>query len=199
MVKSRWAWLLLGVTVAGIGCGVKITAMDVSPLPTDATIPADPGKALVVFMRPPLYGTRVQAPVFEVSEDETKLLGIISARTKFAVQVEPGPHLFMVLGETAEFMSADVAPGKSYFALVLAAMGGWRSRFVFRPVEASKLGTPEFESWYSACRWVEKNTVTERWALENASSIEQKRSDHYPRWHATAEAERPRLRPEDGL
>lgn len=81
------------------------------------------GKSLIVFMRPSSIGYAIQSSVFEVKGDDVHLAGIVAAKKKVAYQVEPGKHLFMVVGESADFMSAELEKDKTYYALVTPRVG----------------------------------------------------------------------------
>jgi hypothetical protein len=94
----------------------EITAESYVPAP-------EPGKALLVFMRPSGVGSGIQSTVYEVSGDEVRIIGIVSAKTKIAYQAEPGKQLFMTVGESADFMSAELQPGRTYYASVAPRMG----------------------------------------------------------------------------
>jgi len=75
-----------------------------------------PGKALIVFVRPPSYITILdfgRVPVFKAQnsdsvpekvgkDSEPEIVGIFPIRTMIAYHVDPGRHLFMVVGENAD-------------------------------------------------------------------------------------------------
>jgi hypothetical protein len=63
-------------------------------------------------MRPSSLGGAVQSSVFELRPDGDKFVGIVSSKTKIAYSTGPGQHLFMVIAENADFMRANLAPGK---------------------------------------------------------------------------------------
>src|SRR5437899_12074868 len=87
------------------------------------TVTPMPGKALIVFVRPPTYITLVdsaRAPVFEATNSEPapetagkdskpEIIGILNAKTMVAYQIEAGRHLFMLVGgEDVDVMLAVV-------------------------------------------------------------------------------------------
>ena len=135
------------------------------------------GKALLVFMRPSSYGGAVQATIY----DDTTYIGTISANTKIAYQADPGPHMFMVIGESADFMQADLKAGKTYYARVSARMGFWKARFSFNPENG---GTPpeELNRWLTETKLTTSNETGKKWAEENKSSIMQKHAEYLPVW-----------------
>jgi hypothetical protein len=66
-----------------------------------------PGGSVIIFMRPSFVGGAIQSSVFELRPDGDKFVGIVSSKTKIAYATEPGPHLYMVTGENADFMRAQ--------------------------------------------------------------------------------------------
>jgi hypothetical protein len=156
------------------------------------------GKARIVLMRPKDGAPDIQSSVFEIRDNQPVLLGILAAGTKVAYNADPGEHLFMVIGESADFMSANVLAGKTYYAQVLPRMGMWKPRYSLRPVSREKLDTKEFGQSLHDCRWVEKTEGGDEWAAHNRPSIVNKQTAYYREWTAKPEGERPNLRPEDG-
>ena len=153
---------------------------------------------MVVFMRPSSYAYDIQSSLFEVNDNQPGLLGIVAAKTKVAYQAKPGQHLFMVVGETADFMNANVLPNKTYYVIVEPRMGAWKARFSMIPEERGKLDASEFDKSLAVCRWVEKTPASDIWAAKNMRSVVSKQTADYPRWSAKPENEKPNLRPEDG-
>lgn len=157
-----------------------------------------PGKAMVVFLRPSGVGYAIQSSVFVVNDKSPRLVGIVAAKTKVAWQADPGKHLFMVVGESGDFMSAELAAGKTYFATVTPRMGVWKARFSLKPVGPEEAASPEFAGGLSGSRWVETDQASEDWARENAAGVQAKYDAYYPKWMEKAEADRPRLQITDG-
>ena len=158
----------------------------------------EPGKSMVVFLRPSKLGWAVQSTLYDVKDNKAEIIGIISGRQKAACQVEPGEHLLMVMGESTDFMSANLLPDKTYYAIVEPRMGMWKARFSMRPVHAQETDSNQFAKWLRACRVVERVPRWDSWALEHATAIESRRAEYYPEWTAKPESERPRLLSEDG-
>jgi hypothetical protein len=157
-----------------------------------------PGKAMVVFMRPSGMGFAVQSTVYEVQGDRVSLIGVVAAKTKVAYEVDPGARLFMVVGENADFMAAELLPNKTYYARVEPRMGLWKARFGLEPVPAKDLSAEAFKNDLAECRWVVKAPAADAWMNQNLASIQSKRLDYYRDWEAKPVAERPRLVPADG-
>ncbi len=78
----------------------------------------EPGKALVVFLRPRRFeaflGGAEAAPLY----DGDNYLIHLPPKYQFAYQAEPGTHTFMITGITADFLAADLVAGKKYFVVV---------------------------------------------------------------------------------
>ncbi len=189
--------LLAALALSASACAGTIKNMKEVPAGTSEPKPA-PGKAMVVFLRPSGMAYAIQSTVFEMKGQEPVLVGIVAAKTKVAWQADPGRHLFMVVGESGDFMSAEVEAGKTYFATITPRMGMWKARFSLRPVVGEEYVSPDFVLGLNGSRWVEKDESSEAWARENAADIRGKYDAYYPKWMEKAEADRPRLQPADG-
>ena len=169
----------------------EVTTAGYAPAP-------EPGKALVVFMRPSGFGFAVQSTVYEIVDEELRIIGIISAKTKLAYQVQPGKRLFMAMGESADFMTAELQAGRTYYASVAPRMGMWKARFAFEPVRGKDFDTEAFKNDLSGTRWVEKSVATDEWFMLNRTDVLAKRASYYPDWLKQPEGERAALRADDG-
>jgi hypothetical protein len=193
-----FVFLILFVVVLFLsGCAGKVKNMGVVPPGEIITSPAA-GKSMIVFMRPSTLGFGIQSSVFEVKNEDVRLAGIVAAKKKVAYELDPGEHLFMVIGESADFMYADLEPEKTYYALVTPRMGVWKARFSLKPVHAEELSSPQFEEWLQNCEWVKIIPESETWATSNMESIQSKRKEYYEKWMNKSENDRPKLLPQDG-
>lgn len=159
--------------------------------PIVATPQAD--KATVVFLRPSFFGGAIQSSVFDISDGPVDLVGIVSAGRKIAYGSRPGQRRFMVVGESADFMNADLTPGKTYFARVEPRIGFWKARFTLVPVSAL---ASELEGELKSCTWVDNTPDSFGWAKENMPSIQEKLSSYLPDWEKGSE--KPFLKASDG-
>ena len=196
-VRFTGLLLLLVLTMVASGCAGTVKNMREVP-PAEAVYAPDAGKAMVVFMRPSGLGFAVQSSVFEIKEELPSLVGIVAAKKKVTYQAQPGERLFMVVGEAADFMSANLQAGRTYYVLVTPRPGAWKARFSLRPAEASELDSSRLDDWLTSCEWVEKTAGSDAWANNNMSSIRDKQVKYYQKWLSKDPAERPRLMPEDG-
>ncbi len=151
---------------------------DLPQPPAVAAIPAA-GTATVVFMRPSMLGGAIQSSVFDISSNTDALVGIVSSGKKIAYSVSPGLHRFMVVGESADFMDADLTAGKTYHARVDPRLGIWKARFSLVPVPAN---SPDLSNDLAGCSWVENTAASRQWAAENIQSIAEKRTEYLPDW-----------------
>ncbi len=197
--KTKWilAFTLMNA-LALSGCAGTIKNMQ--PFEGDpATLVPESDKAMIVFLRPSTLGFAVQSSVFNATEDTPDLVGIVAAKAKVAYQLDPGDYLFMVIGESADFMTASVAAGKTYYVLVTPRMGAWKARFSLRPVALPDQNREEMDEWLENCSWVEKNAASDTWAASNIADIQDKQARYYTKWMEKNESDRPRLTSEDGI
>jgi hypothetical protein len=185
--------LLLPVLLAACAGGVKMA-------------PSEPpvmraGDSMVVFMRPSALGQVVASSLYDVSGPDTRFVGILNFGDRLAVPVKPGKYIFMVIGESADFLQAEVQAGRTYYAVVTPRMGVWKARFSLRPVRAGEVGGSEFAAWNAATKYVTNSPQTEAWARDNANDIHSKRNEYWPQWSGKPANERlaQTLRAEDGV
>ena len=189
------SFVLAGLVLLLSGCAGRIVRME--SMPAEASPTPLPGKAMVVFIRG-RDSALVQSTVYEVKGTEVEMIGIVAAKTKVAYQVDPGKRMFMAVGETADFMNADVQAGRTYYVNVAPHLGNWKARFALDPIHRAQLDSAEFKSAFSDTRWVMKTAATDVWFAANRSSIQSKRSESYSNWLKTPENERAALRADDG-
>jgi hypothetical protein len=154
---------------------------------------AAPGKALVYFVRPSMFGGAIQSTVY----DGDQYIGTVSAGTHVAYQAEPGQHMFMVIGENADFMQAELLADKTYSALVAPRMGMWKARFSLNPNNGQH-SEAQVQEWLKTTREVTVNEEGLRWAQDHAASIQEKKAEDLPRWEAKPESEKQVLRADSG-
>ena len=125
VLKSIFIVLCIGLALSG--CASKY----MQPVGPERELIYEPSEseAVIIFMRPSAFGGAVQSTVFDVTTGENILVGIVSSKAKVAHKTTPGEHIFMVVGESADFMGAEVEAGKKYYALVTPRVGVWKARF----------------------------------------------------------------------
>jgi len=189
--------IVLFLAILASGCAGPVKHMATVSNENAVTTP-DKGKALIVFQRPSKLGYAIQSSVFEIVDDEPEILGVIAAKKKMAYQADPGEHLFMVVSESADFMSAEVEADKVYYVLVAPRMGAWKARFSLGPILGKDVDGPKNQEWLKSCEWVEKTSSADEWASKNMADIKEKHKAYYEKWMSKPEADRPRLTLEDG-
>ena len=152
-----------------------------------------PGKSLVIFLRPGRMAGAVSSTVF----DDQDLVAILMDYTYAAYETTPGKHRFMVLGEAADFMDADLAAGKVYCALIVPRWGVWRARFSLKPVTPHDPEWQKVREWIGDARLVTLNAAGRSWAQANAESIREKHEEYLAKW--LAKDDRPALYRDDGV
>jgi len=162
-------FLILGLS----GCAGKVSNMKVSTN-MESILKIKKGKAKIIFMRPETLGYAIQSSVFLIKSDIPSIIGIVAAKKKISYDINPGKYTFMVAGESADFMYANLEANKIYYALVKPRMGWWKARFSLKPVNLNKINTKEFNKWLTECQLVEMNTDTKKWAKRNQNSINSK-------------------------
>jgi hypothetical protein len=144
------------------------------------------GQAVVEFLRPNEDNSMTQSTVYDMRSDGDHFVGVVSGSSRVAWMTPAGEHTFMVIGESADFMYANLTEGKTYYVLVDPRVGWFKSRFSLLPVRRKQIGTPEFTQWESV-EMLGQGPDCVRWAHENVDSIVQKRNQYLPRYYQDSE------------
>lgn len=188
----RWSMgLLLLAGLTGCQSSLMTKAGGGEPRP-------EPGKALVVFMRPSSLGGAIQSSVYDTNDTADKFIGIVSSKTKIAYQADPGDHLFMVVAENADFMVAHLDAGKTYYTLVSPRMGVWKARFSLLPIHNRadakySMQSSDFREWMAKTDWVTVTPAAQQWYQEHAGDIKAKKYDYMRRWNSADAQQRAEL------
>lgn len=193
---KRLIILIAALGLAGLLGGCATTSALMAPSSTTPQPSAD--KALVVFMRPSVYGGAIQASVYDTSGGHDTFIGVVSARTKVAYEATPGTHLFMVVGENADFMNADLVAGKTYYVLVKPRMGMWKARFSLIPIhdDASakyNVKSTDFAEWQQATHFVTTSPAANAWYEGHAADISAKQAEYMQKWNAASDEQKAEL------
>lgn len=198
-MPGRSVALALGVSaITGWGCFPtgKTNTRHMEAVAYVNTVP-EANEAVIVFARVSDVYPWMQASVFELPEHgPARLIGLVAAKRRIAFRTTPGRHTFMVIGDDADFMDADLQPGRLYHAVARVRLGVGTPSFELVPVRAAERG--QLAGWLADVTWVETTHEALTWAHENAADIEAKRSEYYPKWMQKASSQRPALLPEDG-
>lgn len=197
---KRWLIALVGVALlfSFTGCATKSKIMSSVPA-TEASYAPAPGKALVVFLRPTNFGCAIQSSVHDITGNGNQFVGIVSAMTKIAYQSDPGERLFMVVGESADFMKATLLPDKVYYVVVNPRFGAWKARFSLIAARKHEENPEKFIKRLQECQWVKNTDASYKWAEKNAPSINKKKEAYLPKWQARTDHEMDVLLATDGF
>jgi len=200
-MRFMYLWVLAAAALLG-GCAGS--PMQVSP--TQTLPAAGPESAQVVFMRSSFVGKMIDASLYDVTGGQTKFIGIMANGSKVNYPTTPGKHTFMVVSEAADFLEADLAPGKTYYSLVTPRMGAWKARFSLWPIstdpkaEYTSTGK-DFASWVKDTELVGNSPRSLAWFENNKSSVEEKRAEYWKVWQqkSAEDLAKRTLHPQDGL
>jgi len=175
--------MTLGFVILLAGC--QSTLME--PVTQQVATNVEQDTSRVVFMRSAFLGQGIQASVFEIKDGVPDFIGIISNGTKVTFDTTPGEHMFMVVGESADFLKADLTEGKTYYSVVSPRMGFWKARFSLHPVRNTettkfKYNSKEFVEMQMDSRFVKSGVKAKDWAVKNAASINKKLLSYLPKW-----------------
>jgi hypothetical protein len=184
------AALLVSIAALVGGCASAVVRPAAPVAVTDS-------EALVVFV-----GRSPRALLYDISVgDEERFIGIVEPETKVAYLSPAGRRRFMVVGETADFLDADLSPGKTYYALVTARMGWVQPRYSFRPVRPAGEVSGREARWIADAAWVEPTEHGARYAARHAGTVHRKKLGNLPKYEAKSAVDRAKvqLQPDDGI
>lgn len=190
-VRVGLALFVAAVLACGSGCARRSALVDYVPWAEIGT--PSPDRAVIVFLRPSSLGYLISAAVYE----DDQFLGIVMRNTYVIQSTTPGRHMYMVVSEAADFMSADLEGGKIYFATVVPRMGWWRARFSLEPVTPSSPSWAQLDGWLRDSQRAILNEEGRQWARDNLESVLGKKAGDLPKWEG--KADQPHLRPQDGV
>jgi hypothetical protein len=190
MMKNLFILLWLYVFLAG--CAHMSDHMN--NVPSDQlTIAPEKGKALINFMRPSSFGGAIQSTLY----DGDAYIGTVSQHTRLCYQAEPGKHMFMVVGESADFMEAELLANRTYYVNVAPRMGWWKARFSLVPL-IGKVSQEQIDNWYSSTHEVKVNEKGLEWAKNKNEEIKQKKEEYLPKWLSKSEEDKQMLKADSG-
>ncbi len=175
--------------------GCKSTLMQPSSSPLETNLASN--ETQMIFMRSAFTGQAIQASVFDVTSGTPEFIGILSNETKIAHRVTPGERMFMVVGESADFLKAHMQEGKTYYSIASPRMGFWKARFSLHPIRNS--GAADAKFFYDSEQFkeidqetslVEISEAAKKWAQDNASNIIEKMNKYLPAWEGKEESKR---------
>lgn len=165
--------------------GCQSTLME--PLVDQVQTNVDEGQSQVVFIRSAFIGKAIQASVYDITSGTPAFIGIVSNDTKVSYMATPGEHMFMVVGESADFLKATILEGKTYYTVVSPRMGFWKARFSMHPVRNDntakfKYDSKDFKEMLEDSQFVQGGVKAKAWATSNANDISTKMNKYLPEW-----------------
>lgn len=185
MIKN----ILVAVLFLALLSGCQSTLME--PVTEQAQTNAEAGQTQVVFMRSAFVGQAIQASVYDITSGTPEFIGIVSNDTKISYMTTPGEHMFMVVGESADFLKANVLAEKTYYTVVSPRMGFWKARFSMHPVRNDgsakfQYDSKDFKEMLNDSKFVKSGVKAQQWAVSNANSISSKMNKYLPEWQSKA-------------
>jgi hypothetical protein len=185
MFRHLGLWLSLSIAVAGCG-GRGMMVNDANPASSK------PDQAVVVLAFPPAITDFLSLSVYDVTEPQTKLIGILEKGSKIAYPVPAGKHTFMILANSTDFLEAHVAPGKTYYAVVSQERPerSFQFHYALRPVRAAEMNGAEFRAIDRDMPFKAKTARADAWYVNSESSVRTRREVFLPAWREKTAAER---------
>lgn len=162
-----------------------------------------PGKALVYFVRTSNFGWPFPAVLF----DDDRHIGSIvlewdvekktAKKGYVAYEATPGPRMFSVYSENADFLPANLVAGKTYFVHVRSVIGMWKYRFYLSP-QQGQLPQHELDEVIATGRQQVLTPDGVQVVKDSAEDLKQIKADWFPKYQARPASERLELRPQDG-
>lgn len=153
--------LLFPIIAALLLTGCASPLMDSIENPDNA-IPKD--KAVITFIRTSSFGGAIQAPVArEKNGDDVDFVGVSSTGTQIRDVVDPGEYNYVVSGENADVLNANVEANKAYYVRVEPRLGFWKARFVLYKVTSDELKEAKQQQKIKDCKVVELNEGGKQW------------------------------------
>lgn len=193
------AVLATPIAVAAIKNPIMRAATEQDPKPAE-------GKAMVVFLRPSGYGNIVAASLFLAPDDALMPLAVIYHHEKYAVQIDPGTHRFMVNGSKVMFLDAELEAGKTYYVQLRSEIGPGKAKFSLIPMHAEPVSmdsvrSRKFTEAFQRAEWIEHAPALDEWFAKHRVELEQRKADALTLWLDSEwkEAPRRKLGPEHAV
>jgi hypothetical protein len=180
---KKWKVVFCVLSLAMSGCASSL----MKPAENQKLAVPTAQSSRIIFLRPSSMGGAIQAELFDVTSGDPTFIGVSSTGTKVAYDTMPGTHRLMVVSEAADFLEANLAAGKTYYAVVTPRMGAWKARFSLWPIKADakaeySLQSKQFATWIANAKLVANTPEGEQWAKTNATSIKTKYTENLVVW-----------------
>lgn len=193
--KGNTMKLLRATALAVLLATMSVPAFAGKMAKSNEPLTLEPDKAAVVFLRPGKFvGAAVAVPLYDVTGDDTRFIGILDAGSKVAYQVPAGEHVFMttVFGGDGgvRFYKANVEAGKTYYFRAHIIDGIWG----LSPVHQDAFAGKEFAGWDKGTQLTVNSPKSLEWGQANLESATQRHKNLEPQVIADSAS----LRAEDG-
>ncbi len=120
---------------------------------------AAPGQATITFFWPNSYLTSVTATIaMQNSEGGLSLIGDIAAQQRVVQVLNPGEYTYVISGDGADVLKANLAADKHYFVQVNANWGMVNPKFTFNPISPQQITLdPGIRNEIANCVYVNPN------------------------------------------
>lgn len=181
-MKALSAAAVVVLCVLGSGC-----ASVMRDAPSQQISQSSPGKAKVVFMRSSMVAAAIGCDLFEVVNGELKFIGQLPTGNKVAYETTPGQKVFMAYGTAADFMLAELAPGKTYYSIVRPNWGTGG----FAPTPIRDVKSEEAKGWISGTKLIEPSPKeAEAWFAENKQRLQGLYAEYWSRFQNKSPSEK---------
>ncbi len=186
-----------------VGCGGSSALM--KPSANQSITPASAKKAKIVFMRTSFVAGAINAELFEIAKGKMKFIGSIPYGSKVSYETTPGKKVFMAHGLAADFMTADVRAGKTYYVIVRPNWG--TGGFAPTPIRTDgtseyHTGIPEFKEWVSGTELMEPIPAdAKKWFAKEQKNVLEAYKEYWKRFQTKNPNEKAQrhLNPQDGM
>lgn len=192
---------VLALTAAVLGLPGCATLMREAPS-QQLTAPRA-GTAKIVFMRTSFVAGAIGCDLFEVVNGELRFIGQLPMGNKVVFETTPGDKVIMAYGTAADFMTARVEAGKTYYAIVRPNWG--TGGFYPTPVRKTSSVEPdqnsaEFKGWLTSTKLLEPTEATVSWFKENQARMTGIYKDYWARFQRKSPTEKAdrQMNPGDG-
>ena len=198
MKKIILSVFIYGLLVTLFGSTQTIAAEPPSVAPPSSDV------ARIIFLRS-RKAYRNLVAVFTVKGPDIQYHGVTKGRVQQVLDLPPGKHTIMVLGETTDYMTADIEGGKTYYAIIRARMGGWKPRFSVFPVKRSGGYYDHNHKYVKSLQRNKFHTMEHPnkkwWSEKRKIAVLKKHQVWWPKWQTKPAAHRAKfaLSPEDGI
>jgi hypothetical protein len=172
----------MAVLVSGCASGLMREA------PNQQVSQPGPKTAKVVFMRSSMVAAAIGCDLFEVVGGDLKFIGQLPTGNKVVYETTPGKKVFMAYGTAADYMLAELAPGKTYYAIVRPNWGTGG----FAPTPIRDLKSAEAKEWISGTKLLEVGDQKEvdAWLAENKQRLQGIHAEYWSRFERKSDTEK---------